>query len=51
MKCLVKNLLGLESLKSDSNDNCTAIPPIVVSLVGSTVFILLMTVLSHMLNI
>ena len=49
MTCLIKNLLGLESLKE--NDSCAVLPPIVKSLVGSTLFIILMTVVSHLIKV
>ena len=49
MTCLIKNLLGLASLKE--NDNCAVLPPIVKSLVGSTLFIILMAVASHLLRV
>ena len=48
MTCLMKNLLGLESLKE--NESCGVLPPIVKSLVGSTVFIILMTITSHLIK-
>ena len=48
MTCLIKNLLGLESLKE--NDSCDVLPPIVKSLVGSAIFIILMTILIHLIS-
>ncbi|TCJ88596.1 hypothetical protein EV695_0454 [Cocleimonas flava] len=49
MACLIKNLLGLTSLKND--DNCEVLPPIVRSLVGSTLFIILMAIASHLIRV
>jgi hypothetical protein len=51
MKCLMKNLLGLDLDDSNSNDSCTVLPPIVKSLVGSSLFIILMAVLSHLIRV
>ena len=49
MTCLIKNLLGRASLKED--DNCGVLPPIVKSLIGSTLFIILMAIASHLLRV
>ena len=49
MTCFIKNLLGLASLKE--NDNCGVLPPIVKSLVGSALFVILMTIASHLLKV
>lgn len=48
MTCLIKSLLGLESEKE--NDNCDVLPPIVKSLVGSSIFIILMTIVVHLIS-
>jgi hypothetical protein len=54
MKCLIKSLLGQDSYDQENIDHnsevCTPLPPIVKSIVGSVVFILLMTMVSHMLR-
>ncbi len=51
MKCLIKSLLGQDTYAHDNSDVCTPLPPIVKSLLGSIIFILLMAVLSHMLRL
>lgn len=47
MKCFIKSLLGQDSNKQNSSDVCIPLPPIVKSLVGSVMFITLMTIVSH----
>lgn len=51
MKCLLKNLLGLENLQTDQDGSCKALPPLVVSLVGSTIFVIAFAVISHIFNV
>ena len=51
MKCFVKSLLGLESYKQTDSEVCIPLPPIVKSLVGSVLFVALMTIASHMFRI
>ena len=51
MKCFIKSLLGQDSYEQTNNDVCMPLPPIVKSLVGSTLFLIAMVVLSHMLRI
>ena len=51
MKCFVKSLLGFDNYKQTENEICMPLPPIVKSLVGSVLFITLMTVASHMIRI
>lgn len=52
MKCFIKSLLGQDSYKqTNNNDACMPLPPIVKSLVGSTLLVVAMVVLSHMLRI
>jgi len=51
MKCFIKSLLGQDSYEQTSNDVCTPLPPIVKSLVGSTILVVAMVVLSHALRI
>ncbi len=48
MTCLIKSLLGLESEKE--NDDCAVLPPIVKSLVVSTIFLILMTIVVHLVS-
>lgn len=50
MKCFIKSLFGLDQSNSNNNDICVALPPIVKSLAGSTLFIVLMVSLSHFLR-
>lgn len=55
MKCLIKSLLGQDSYDQenyDQNNNevCTPLPPIVKSIVGSVVFIILMAMVSNMIR-
>ncbi len=54
MKCLIKSLLGQDSYDEENydqgNDVCTPLPPIVKSIVGSVIFILLMAMLSNTLR-
>jgi len=50
MKCFIKSLLGMNQASENNNDDCIALHPIVKSLVGSTVFIVLMVSLSHFLR-
>ncbi len=54
MKCLIKSLLGQDSYDQENYDQgsdvCTPLPPIVKSIVGSVIFILLMTMVSHSLR-
>ena len=50
MKCLIKNLLGLDLSASNNSGLCTPLPPLVQSLFGSVFFITLMTIASHMLK-
>ncbi|WP_299878585.1 hypothetical protein [uncultured Cocleimonas sp.] len=49
MTCLLKNLLGLASLKN--NDDCGVLPPIVKSLVASTLFVIVMAIASHLIRV
>ena len=52
MKCFIKSLLGQEdSFDQSNNDTCVPVPPIVKSLIGSVLFIALMTVVSHLVRI
>ena len=52
MKCFIKSLLGQDSYEQTNNsDVCMPLPPIVKSLVGSTLFLIAMVILSHMLRI
>ncbi len=51
MKCFIKSLLGQDSYEHANNDVCTPLPQIVKSLVGSTLLIIAMVVLSHTLRI
>jgi len=56
MKCFFKSLFGNDTYthdmyhKDDNHDICTPVPPLVKSLLGSVVFIILMAILSHMLR-
>ena len=50
MKCFIKSLLGLDHYSNQDNEVCTALPPIVKSLVGSIVFVTLFTIVSHILR-
>ena len=51
MKCFFKSLFGQDTYAHDNHDVCTPLPPLVKSLLGSIIFIILMAVLSHMLRI
>ena len=51
MKCFIKSLLGQDSYEQTNNEVCTPLPPIVKSLVGSTLLVVAMVVLSHALRI
>ncbi len=51
MKCFIKSLLGQDSYVENNNDVCMPLPPIVKSLIGSVLFIALMTFVSHLLRI
>ncbi len=51
MKCFIKSLLGQDTYVTENNEACTPLPPIVKSLVGSTLFVVLMVILSHMIRI
>ena len=50
MQCFIKNLLGAESLTRQDSNSCAVFPPIVRSLAGSTVFIILVAILSHLIR-
>ncbi len=50
MKCFFKSLLGLDEYTHENN-MCVPLPPIVKSLLGSTIFIILMAVLSHIVRV
>lgn len=50
MKCFIRSyILGLKS-DENANDICTTVNPIIRSLVGSVLFITLMTTVSHILR-
>ena len=56
MKCFIKSLLGQDDSFNETNANnmdetCVALPPIVKSLIGSVLFLTLMTIISHMVRI
>ncbi len=51
MKCFIKSLLAQDSYQQTDNDVCMPLPPIVKSLVGSTLLVVAMVVLSHILRI
>lgn len=51
MKCFVKSLLGFDNYEQTESEVCMPLPPIVKSLVGSVLFIILMTVANHMIRI
>jgi hypothetical protein len=58
MKCLIKSLLGQDSYDQENYDQssfdnsevCTPLPPIVKSIIGSVVFIILMAMVSNMIR-
>lgn len=55
MKCLLKSLLGQDSYEEENynhknNNVCTPLPPIVKSIVGSVLFIILMAMISNMMR-
>jgi len=50
MQCFIKNLLGLES-SNHNNDRCAVMPPIVRSIVGGTLFLIVTVVLMHLIKI
>ncbi len=48
MKCLLKNLLGVEiSFKTHSDEVCTELPPIVKALMASAVLLVSLLVLAR----
>ena len=51
MQCFVKSLIGLESTDRNVNDRCVVLPPIVRSLVASALFIILMSILMHLIKV
>ncbi|MEE9445862.1 MAG: hypothetical protein V3V19_09385 [Cocleimonas sp.] len=51
MKCFIKSLLGQNTYEQTNSEVCMPFPPIVKSLVGSVLFVALMTIASHMLRI
>lgn len=50
MKCFMKSLLGLDQFNQNESETCTTVPPIVKSLIASTLFIVFMVILSHILR-
>ena len=51
MKCFIKSLFGLETQLQENHEACAPLPPIVKSLIGSTLFVILMVVISHMIKV
>ena len=51
MQCFIKSLLGLEESEKSQKEGCTVLPPIVRSLVGSTIFIILMALVVHLIKV
>ncbi len=48
MKCILKNLLGIEvSSKTHNQEVCTELPPIVKALMGSAIFLVLLVMLAR----
>ena len=50
MQCFIRSLMGLESSNHD-DERCYVMPPIVRSLVGSTLFVILMVILMHFIKV
>ena len=52
MKCFIKSfILGLDSSKNSEKEVCTVVNPIIRSLVTSTMFVVLMAVVTNMLHV
>lgn len=50
MQCFIRSLMGLES-SNHNEDRCGVMPPIVRSLVGGTLFMILMAILMHLIQV
>ncbi len=49
MKCLLKNLFGLDTQEMQIGESCSEFPPIVNSLVGSALFLVFMVMLINLI--
>jgi len=50
MKCFIKSLLGLSTTDQNGRTICPSIPPIARSVIGGTVFLVLMFIVINMID-
>lgn len=50
MKCIIRSLLGLNTTDSDGREICPSIPPIARSVIGGSLFLILMFIIINLVE-